>query len=77
MTVLCMARDQVFPPDSLNASWGTGEQSLLPVRVYDPQFDYSHEQPFPSGDEDGRVGACFDRVFADAAGGLEGIRTAG
>ena len=70
MVVLGMARDRVFPPESLHASWGDDGESLLPTRIYDPGFDYSHEQPFPSGDEDGRVGSFFDRVFADAADAL-------
>jgi hypothetical protein len=48
VAALAMARDRVFPPNGLHASWTSSRgPSPFSIDTADPEFDYSHERPFP------------------------------
>jgi hypothetical protein len=73
VAVAAMARDDVFPPDGLRESWRAADGSpLLGVDVFDPAYDYRHEQPFPARSaRPDRVDAFFEGLFAGASRFLE------
>ena len=69
--LVALGKDQVFYPAGVTASWqrrnGT---SLLDVEVHDPDYEYSHEQPFPHREGNPEIDRSFREIMEKAAGHL-------
>ena len=72
VSVLAMNKDRVFHPEGVINSWAAGDgEPLIDVTVANPDYDYSHEQPFPDRNSDAEVvDSFFEEVMDQAAGHL-------
>lgn len=64
-----LAMDKVIPAKSiLRTLWGSGEKNRIPMSIMDFPYPYSHENPFPLGNQHVRtqVDAAFHQVFRGA-----------
>ncbi len=70
ISAVVLRKDRVFHPEGMLDSWHTEDGStLIDIRVDDPAYDYSHEQPFPDrGTDPEGVDAFFGRIMKQAAG---------
>lgn len=65
-----MARDQVFSPESVSATLKGGDASIpVDLRIYDPPYEYSHEDPIPRRMEAPQDGTTGPAEFLDALSG--------
>jgi hypothetical protein len=65
-----MARDQVFSPESVSATLKGGDASIpVDLRIYDPPYEYSHEDPIPRRMETPQAGTGGPEEFLDALSG--------
>jgi hypothetical protein len=65
-----LSRDQVIPPKSiLKTLWGTSSGNNIPISILDFPYPYSHENPFPLGNQEFRmkVDDAFLQVFKSAS----------
>ncbi len=57
------------PREMLGSRHTEDGSTLIDIRVDDPAYDYSHEQPFPDrGTDTEGVDAFFGRIMKQAAG---------
>ena len=72
LRIVTMVKDRVFSPEGVRRSWLSREGApILDVETADPDYEYSHEQPFPmKGRDPERVDAFFRELFSEAAGHL-------
>ncbi|MFP4301639.1 MAG: DUF6051 family protein, partial [Spirochaetaceae bacterium] len=48
LRIVSMVKDRVFSPEGVRRSWQNREGApILEVETVDPDYEYSHEQPFP------------------------------
>jgi hypothetical protein len=69
ISALAMSQDRVFHPEGIVDSWAADDgESLIDITMADPDYGYSHEQPFPDRGRDGdAVNAFFDEVMERGA----------
>jgi hypothetical protein len=70
ISAVSLARDRIIPPDSIiRTIRGAGNNRKIPVSVLDFPYPYSHENPFPAGNDSIRtlVDQAFHKVFDPAA----------
>jgi len=65
LSAAVMAHDQVFSPEAVSATLRGGDASIpVDLKVYDPPFSYSHEDPIPRrGDGAEAAGKLLDTLM--------------
>jgi hypothetical protein len=70
ISAIGLSRDQVIPANSiLKTLWGASSGNKIPISILDFPYPYSHENPFPLGNQEYRlqVNGAFQHVFKSAS----------